>query len=180
MSMKYMVTPTKEDANLMNITNKKPLDKWRSNIMLKRASVAFLIAFVGMGICAFARADNPQDQSNVFSYVVLLKGDPVLGYGGGILGYSATRPTPGRKLDPASRAVRQYVRFLEDQHTKTLTAVGAQADSKVYSYTYVINGFAAMLTKAQAVALTKRPEVLWVAATNLSSSPRMQARPFSG
>jgi subtilisin family serine protease len=100
-------------------------------------------------------------------HLVLMKDAPVVRYAGGIPGYRATKPVSGRKLDPTATAVRQYVSYLRDQHANALTAIGAQQESLVHSYVYVINGFAAGLTKAQAMALAKWPDVLWVAPDEL-------------
>lgn len=133
--------------------------------MLNRATFVFFFTIIGIGILIFGDANSARMQKGlaVHSYVILMKAEPVMRYSGGLPKYAATKPAVGQKIDPNNLHVRRYVRLLQDQHTQTLEAVGVQASKKVYSYTYVINGFTAMLTKAQAEALAKQPDVHWVA-----------------
>lgn len=97
-------------------------------------------------------------KSNV--YIVMMKADPVVAYEGGVKGYPATKPSKGQKVDTNSGAVKRYVQHLKSSHDKVLTAVGA--GGKIYSYTYALNGFAAVLTPAQAEALRARDDVVQV------------------
>jgi len=85
-------------------------------------------------------------------YLVRLAADPVVAYAGDIRGLAATRPAPGEKLNPNAAAVRRYVAYLVEQHDSLLAAVGAQG-RKLMDYAYSYNGFAAVLTGAQAADL---------------------------
>lgn len=94
------------------------------------------------------------------TYLVQLADQPAAAYRGGIPGYPATRPQPGRKLDPNSTAVRRYAERLVARHDAALASV--RGGAKAYSYTVAFNGFAAELTKAQADRLAGTPDVLAV------------------
>jgi len=81
-------------------------------------------------------------------YVVQMKGDPVVAYDGSIKGLKATKPARGKKIDPNSKEVSSYVKYLKGKHASALRAV--KGGKKVYNYHYSFNGFAAKMTNAQA------------------------------
>jgi subtilisin family serine protease len=85
---------------------------------------------------------------------VQLKPAPAATYRGGVPGYAATRPSPGRRFDRRSGAVDSYAAHLERLHDDLLAEVGAQG-TKIYSFRFALNGFAASLTAAQAAALAQ-------------------------
>lgn len=103
-------------------------------------------------------AADTSAKSNV--YIVMMKDDPAVAYEGGISGLKATKPAKGQKINPNSAHVKEYVRYLNSSHDRALTDVGA--GSKIYSYSYALNGFAAVLTRAQVQALRARSDVLQV------------------
>ncbi|WP_067018612.1 S8 family serine peptidase [Streptomyces dysideae] len=72
--------------------------------------------------------------------------------------YSKTAPEPGERLNPRSRAVRDYLDHLKQQRDKVLDAVEGVAP--LYSYQYVLNGFAAELTAGEANKLARTPGVV--------------------
>ena len=90
-------------------------------------------------------------------YIVQLKGDPVVNYGGDIKAYAATKPGKGQKINPNSAHVKKYAAYLEEQQDATIESVGG---SKVYSYRYAFNGFAARMSAADAEALRGRGNVV--------------------
>lgn len=94
-------------------------------------------------------------------YLVRMSDDPVVAYDGEIAQLKATRPKAGKKIDPNSSKVQQYVRYLERRHDKAIAAVGGE---KVYSYRYSFNGFAAVLTSSQVAQVAARSDVIavWV------------------
>ena len=120
---------------------------------LFRALLLLAIVAAGLGWTSDVRA---RSQTEV--YIVQLKGNPVVAYGGE-LGLPATRPAKGEKIDPADPAVKDYVRHLTATHDSIVAAIGAE---KVYSYRYTFNGFAARMTEEQAAALEKMRDVVHV------------------
>ena len=96
-------------------------------------------------------------------YIVKLKSSGAASYEGGQAGFAATKPETGRRLQAHSARVTSYVAHLEQTHDRLLAAVGA-AGSKVYSFRYALNGFAARLDAAQVSKLAQMGEVerIWV------------------
>lgn len=93
-------------------------------------------------------------------YIVQMADAPAVAYDGKIKGYQATKPGKGQKINPNSAQVKKYVAYLTSAHDKALSAVGA--GGKIYSYSYALNGFAAVLTPAQVEALRARDDVVQV------------------
>jgi subtilisin family serine protease len=93
-------------------------------------------------------------------YIVKLRAPGAASYRGNVSALGATKPSSGQSQRPdiQSAAVQGYARQLEQGHDRLLAAVGA-AGSKMYSYRYSLNGFAAELTAAQASQLAQRDEV---------------------
>jgi len=91
-------------------------------------------------------------------YIVKLKEPGAATYKGGAMGYAATKPGVGQSMNARSAAVETYVQRLEQTHDRLLAEVGAPT-AKVYSFRYVLNGFAAELTAAQVSRLAQRSEV---------------------
>ena len=94
-------------------------------------------------------------------YIVRLTESPVVAYDGSIKGLRATKLRKGQKLNPLDPAVVNYKSYLESRHDAVLASVGAGA-KKAYSYGYVVNGFAAELTEAQADKLRSARGVISV------------------
>ena len=94
------------------------------------------------------------------AYIVQLAELPVTAYSGGIAGYAATKPAKGQKIDPNDAKVVRYMSHLTARHDALLAGTGG--GRKLYSYGYVVNGFAAALTAAQASKLARTSGVLAV------------------
>lgn len=84
------------------------------------------------------------------TYLVQLSGDPVAAQ-------PETAPEPGKRLNTRSEAVRDHVRRLERAREQVLAEVPDVRP--LYSYQYVLNGFAAELTASQARKLARTPGV---------------------
>ena len=84
-------------------------------------------------------------------YIIQMLGDPVVAYEGGIKGLKATKPKKGKKIDPDSKHVVDYVGYLNAKHADALKQAGG--GKKVYNYQYSFNGFAAELSHGQAKQL---------------------------
>lgn len=96
------------------------------------------------------------------TYIVMMAGDPVVAYEGGIKGLASTKPKPGKKIDPDSGKVVRYVDYLKGRHNGALDGVGVGLDRKLHDYAYSFNGFAAKLTGSQVAALQNRDDVLMI------------------
>ena len=59
-------------------------------------------------------------------YIVQLLDNPVVSYEGDIKGLKATKPQNGKKIDPNSPAVLDYVSYLDGQHNATLAKVNGK------------------------------------------------------
>jgi subtilisin family serine protease len=95
-------------------------------------------------------------------YLVILAASPVVTYGGGIAGLPATVPARGKKVNPTSLTVKQYVAYLDKTHADLVAKVGGPSTAKFYDYRYSLNGFAATLTAAQAAKLRATKGVMAV------------------
>ena len=101
-------------------------------------------------------------QAGTLVYLVQMLDDPIVAYDGGRPGLPATRPRPGEHVNPNSADVRRYQDFLDRSHADALAAVGTPASAKFHDYAFSFNGFAAVLTPAQATRLAQQPNVVAV------------------
>ena len=91
-------------------------------------------------------------------YIVKLKDPGASAYKAASAGGGAMKPASGERLDRGSAAVEAYAKQLELSHDRMLAEIGAQ-NSKVYSFRYALNGFAAKLTAAQVSLLARNNAV---------------------
>ena len=113
-------------------------------------------------------------------YLVRLAENPAVAYRGGIQGYAATAPARGAKLDSTSAKVKRYVAYLTQRHDDVLARVGAAKGSKFYSYVYAYNGFAAVITHAQASKLAGMAGVVSVEPDRLHRETTENSPTFLG
>ncbi len=125
-----------------------------------RRSALLLVLTVFMVLLVAAPAGAAGSGDDV--YIVIMTADPAVAYDGGIDGLKATKPAPGKKIKADSARVNTYERFLRAKHDKALEAVGLSADQKIHDYTISLNGFAVLLTKAEAKQMAKQPGVAMV------------------
>lgn len=140
--------------------------------MNKNFTTTFVSAVLGMALAAPATAQievQAVDSASIPAadtaaksrvYIVMMRDNPAVAYDGGIGTYKATKPDMGKKINPNSAHVKKYVSYLNATHDSALSAVGA--GEKIYSYSYALNGFAAILTSVQVEALRARGDVLRV------------------
>ncbi|WP_395687746.1 S8 family peptidase [Caenimonas koreensis] len=102
----------------------------------------------------------PQVAAATKTYLVQLADKPVLGYEGGVSGLAATKPARGKKIDPESANVTNYMAYLQSRQDKVMRDAGAT--KKIYGYGYAFNGFAAELTDAQVEKLSSTKGVVAV------------------
>jgi subtilisin family serine protease len=141
-------------------------------LRLRILACVVALAVLAVGVSAPDAADTK-------TYLVLLKGDPVVAYEGDINGLPATKPGKGKKINPNSKHVRKYVQYLESHHDEALAEVGA-VDAKIYSYKYAVNGFAARLTADQVAELKSRPDVMQVVEDELMQPTTDNSPTFIG
>jgi subtilisin family serine protease len=131
---------------------------------MKRSLFALAIACAALVAVAGSQAAGaPTSKNSPYTagrYIVTFADDPAASYDGYETGFAATRPHPGRKLNPDSPAVKNWQAHLVAKHDAALAKVGA---TKLYDYTIANNGVAADLTAAQAAALAKQAGVLALA-----------------
>jgi subtilisin family serine protease len=83
-------------------------------------------------------------------------------YEGDIAGLPATAPKKGEKVNPNSASVKKYKDHLENQHAKAAAAAGVAASAILVEYEFALNGFAAVLTPAEAERLAAQKNVVSV------------------
>jgi subtilisin family serine protease len=110
-------------------------------------------------------------------YLVVLDGAPAAAYQGGVAGYAATKPAPGRRLDMRAANVARYAGYLRARHDAVANGVGA---ARIYDYVYSLNGFAATLNKAQVARLRASRDVVSVERDSLSQPATDNTPTFLG
>jgi hypothetical protein len=99
------------------------------------------------------------------AYFVVLRDAPAATYRGDTSGYAATQvqqvsiasdSAAVRKLDVSTAAVVAYAEFLEAQSASVAATADIAADDMLYTYTYVIAGFAVRVTSAAQLAALRR------------------------
>jgi hypothetical protein len=73
-------------------------------------------------------------------YIVQLVDAPAAAYGGGVPGYTATRPAPGARLNVTAADVQAYTQYLEQK--QSIVASTLAPSTVIYRYKNVLNGFA--------------------------------------
>lgn len=109
-------------------------------------------------------------------YIVLLKGEPLATYDGGVAGIAATKPAKGKKVDADSPQAQKYTAHLNRKQQEVAAAAGTTVGE---SFTTAVNGFTADLTAEQAAVLAKNPQVLSVS-ENEQLSPDYSSTEFLG
>ena len=153
------------------------------NKFLILASTLVLTVLLAMPVVSAPKVEAVKDASVLTEspngvYIVHMDGDPVVAYKGGIKGLKATKPRAGKKINPNSRAVREYADYLTARHDATLSKVGG--GKKLYSYRYSFDGFAAQLSHGQAKKLQGMNGVKAVEADQLRQLDTSRTPDFLG
>lgn len=135
--------------------------------MRKRFFSLLMVLAVALSLYspAMARGDESARQyanSDVKSYIVVMRDNPILAYNGELAGYEATKPGPGEKVNPNSAHVRKYEKFLESKHDESLMAAGGSPELKTNDYAFALNGYSAILTPDQVESIKQQKDVLLV------------------
>src|SRR5688572_8752647 len=110
-------------------------------------------------------------------YIVQLSEKPVVAYEGDIQGYKATKPKNNQKINVNHPDVVKYAGYLDSRHNAVLGAVGG---CKIYDFRYTYNGFAAVLTEAQAAAIQQVAGVVAVTPDQLLTVDTSSTPAFLG
>ena len=120
-----------------------------------------LLALLTLSLAATAAAPVTAKDGRK-SYIVVLTGDPIATYKGGVAGYSRTKAPEGMKVAADSASAAKYEKYLTSQHNKSLRQAGAGTAAKLYDYTVALNGYAALLTPEQVEAVRMQKGVVRV------------------
>ena len=115
---------------------------------------AFAVALFALPAGGALSADAKQ------TYIVQLLDAPAVAYEGGVSGIPATKPGKGKKINPEDANVQRYRDHLKGKHDKAIARVGG--GEKLYDYGVTFNGFAAVLTEAQAEKMKAAKDVVSV------------------
>jgi hypothetical protein len=119
--------------------------------------IAIAVAILISGAASLSHAQEARRP-----YIVQLQAEPVATYKGDIAGLAATQPAPGVAFDYHTAPVADYVRYLGAKKGEVLATI---ANAPILAdYEVVVNGFAAMLTDAEVLALKSNPAVIDVQA----------------
>ncbi len=143
--------------------------------------LVLLIAVLTAVLPAFAASDPdvqaPAKAAANDIYIVQMVGNPVGAYEGEVAGLPATRPQAGANIDLNSPAVNGYANHLRQQQNDAVASVGA---TKIYSYVYAFNGFAAEMSEADAAKLRQNPNVVAVTKNEMVSVDTSSTPDFLG
>jgi subtilase family protein/fibronectin type III domain protein/peptidase inhibitor I9/PA domain-containing protein len=124
-----------------------------------RSRAALLVGAFVVALFALPAGGALSAQSSQ-TYIVQMLDAPAVTYDGGVSGYPATKPGKGKKINPEAANVKRYQAHLNGTHDQAIERVGG-AD-KVYDYSVTFNGFAAVLTEAQAEEMKAAKDVISV------------------
>jgi subtilisin family serine protease len=120
-----------------------------------------ILALLTLSLAATAAAPVLAKETRK-SYIVVLAGDPIATYEGGLTGYARTKAPEGKKVAANSAPAKSYDKFLTSQHNKSLKQAGVGTAAKLHDYTVSLNGYAAVLTPKQVDAIKTQKGVLHV------------------
>lgn len=111
-------------------------------------------------------------------YIVQLQAEPAATYKGDVAGLRATQPAPGVPFDYHSVPVQDYVKYLGAKKGEVLATIAAAP--VIASYDVVLNGFTALLTDAEVLALKNNPAVADIQADQARSYDTISTSAFLG
>jgi subtilisin family serine protease len=136
-----------------------------------------LVSTVTVGAAAAAQ-QAPAESTAV--YLVQMAGAPIASYTGGVSGIPATMPAGGGKLQPRTWNYHAYRQFLATKRDAVLRGAAVDAKKKVTDYSTVFNGFAAVLTTAEAARLRHTPGVVQLFKNELHTTQTVSTPRFLG
>ena len=140
---------------------------------MKMTRIGFAVALLAAACTAQAQTttlpstgDTRAVRSGPKVYIVQLAGAPVATYTGNVRGLASTKPAAGGRLNSRSVAAQAYVSHLASQRAAVLARLGGKVDV-LHTYSTTFNGFAAVLTPAQAAQLMTTSAVVSVVESEL-------------
>ncbi len=156
---------------------------------LKSTAIAAIVLMSGVAVHAQKTvAARPVSSAPVFTtqaaseskvYIVQMKEEPAASYQGQTAGYAATQAEAGGQFNAHSPASQAYSGYLRDKQLAVLSATAPDAQV-ISQFDTVTNGFTAMLTPAQALALSMNPNVAVVAEDQLVHAVTISTPTFLG
>ena len=143
-------------------------------MFMKRLQICQALMLAGMMTAATAGPSSVQR-----TYIVQLADAPAAAYTGGKAGLAATKAASGQKLDVNRAEVKAYRGHLDREQRSALAAVGS-AVKVVHRYDLAFNGFAAVMTEAQAQKLKASGKVLSVVPDELRNADTITTPTFLG
>jgi hypothetical protein len=141
------------------------------NLNLRPVSLAVLALLSGLSLSAVAQEERR-------AYIVQLQDQPAATYNGSVSGLPATQPAPGAVFDFRSADVQNYVQYLGTRKDQVLASVGNP--TVIATYDVVLNGFTALLTDAEVLALKSNPAVADVQADAMRRMDTVSTPRFLG
>jgi len=134
----------------------------RNHATVAKVLIALAVSVVlatGLASAGAVTAATPLDR-----YIVKLAEPPLASYRGGIAGLAATNPAARgeTKLDPTSAASRAYLDHLATRQLAVRQAIATKllrTPAVAFTYRYAYNGFALLLTEAEANLVRSVPGV---------------------
>ncbi len=159
--------------------------------MMKLKSTAVAALVLMSGVAAHAQktmSARPVVEAPVMSatlssdakvYIVQMKEEPAASYQGQTAGYAATQAEAGSRFNAHTPAALAYGGYLRDKQLSVLAATAPDAQV-ISQFDTVTNGFTAVLTPAQAQALSLNPNVAVVAEDQLVRPVTISTPTFLG
>ena len=113
------------------------------------------------------------------TYIVQMRAAPVASYNGGVAGLAPTQAAEGQRLNLRQAAAQAYRSHLQRERQAVLASLGAPV-KLVHQYDVAFNGFAAVMTDAQAAKLKASGKVLAVVRDEMREAVTVSTPTFLG
>lgn len=139
---------------------------------MKMTRIGFAVAMLAAAASSHAQLSKapvvaaPVASGSSSVYIVQLAEPPLATYTGGQRGLAATKAVKGARLNSQSTAAKSYLAHLDQRRAAVLGRLGGQVRT-LHTYSTAFNGFAAVLTPAQAAQLMASADVVSVTPSEL-------------
>ena len=147
---------------------------------LRSVGALGVLAILATLLLTVSAASGAPGTSERKSYIVVMAGQPLVAYDGDIAGLPATAPAAGEKVDSDSAAAQKYTQHLTGQHNESLADAGVSPAEKLNDYSVALNGYSAVMTKAQADAIRLQKGVVRVMEDELQQPATDSSGTFLG